>query len=74
MIWECHVEAVSAFLSVQTQWRTVLATKGLVRTGLDYAAADAGLRLAGITSTPELWDDIRFIELGAIAAGMETVQ
>lgn len=36
--------------------------------GLDYAAAEAGLRLAGIAATPELWSDIRLIEAGAKAA------
>lgn len=33
--------------------------------GLDYSAAETGLRLAGIEVTPELWSDIRLIEEGA---------
>lgn len=33
--------------------------------GLDHTAAEAGLRLAGIEVTPELWADIRTVEEGA---------
>ena len=34
--------------------------------GLDYAAARAGLDLAGIEMTPDLWSEVRAIEAGAI--------
>jgi hypothetical protein len=34
--------------------------------GLDYAAARAGLELAGLEVTPEVWADLRAIEEGAI--------
>lgn len=36
--------------------------------GLDYAAAQAGLGLAGIAVTPALWAEVREIERGARAA------
>lgn len=41
---------------------------GVVAIGLDYAGAQAGLALAGITMTPELWSDVTQIELGARTA------
>ena len=33
--------------------------------GLDYSGARDGLALAGIDVTPEIWSQVRFIELGA---------
>ena len=36
--------------------------------GLDYAAAEIGLRMAGIEMTPDLWSDVGQIELGARSA------
>lgn len=41
---------------------------GLLTIGLNYASAKAGLELAGIDVTPELWDDILVIEAGALPA------
>lgn len=37
----------------------------IVWVGLDYAAARAGLDLAGLTITPEIWAQVRLIEAGA---------
>lgn len=34
--------------------------------GLDYTAAEAGLRLAGVAVTPEIWAGVQMIEAGAI--------
>lgn len=34
--------------------------------GLDYAAARDGLEMAGITVSPETWNDLRLIEAGAL--------
>lgn len=36
--------------------------------GLDYTAARAGLRLAGMKVTPDLWSDVQVIEAAACAA------
>jgi hypothetical protein len=33
--------------------------------GIDYAAARAALDLAGLSVTPEIWNDVRTIEEGA---------
>ena len=38
---------------------------GIYYQGLDYAGAEAGLRLAGLTMTPALWGEVRVIEAGA---------
>ena len=52
-----------------TQWRRIIAPDGtILTTGLDYAAARAGLELAGIEVTPELWAEIQVIEFGAMTA------
>jgi hypothetical protein len=39
---------------------------GIIYTSLDYAAAESGLRLAGITMTPDLWSDVQQFEAGAL--------
>ncbi len=51
-----------------TQFRAISGGMGIVALGLDYAAARAGLELAGIEVTPALWADVQQIEAGAIAA------
>lgn len=38
---------------------------GVIHEGLDYSAAEAGLRMAGIEVTPDLWQAVRQIEAGA---------
>lgn len=60
--------AVTAFLAVDTQWRWVSRDGRSKATGLDYTACDAGLRRAGIETTPELWEELQIIELAARAA------
>ncbi len=67
-VWPENAGAVRAFLAVATQWRMVAGMAGMVATGLDYAGAQAGLALAGIVADEALWDDIRMIEQGAVAA------
>lgn len=68
-IWPDHEPALIAFLAVSNQWR--IASHGLQGSryiGLDYKAVHAGLDLAGITVTPEVWADLRLIEAGATQA------
>ncbi|ETD85786.1 DUF1799 domain-containing protein [Rhodobacter capsulatus] len=65
-LWEAHAPALDAFQKVCGQWRTV--PKGIAGTryiGLDYAAVEAGFRLASVTLTTDEWDDFRWIEAGA---------
>lgn len=63
---------VSAFLSVETQWRTVaigggFAPSRLLWLGLDYTAVRAGLEAEGFAVTPELWRDLRLMEAAALS-------
>jgi len=68
-VWPRNAAAVRAFLAVARQWRTVASGMGGARfLGLDYAAAKAGLDLAGIEVGPELWAEVRVIEAAAAAA------
>lgn len=54
---------------MSSQWRMVGLADGRMRAlGLDYAGVQAGLALAGIAMTPELWADVQVIEAGAKAA------
>lgn len=71
-IWADNVAALQAFLHVAGQWRIVAPGDGSVRrAGLDYAGVQAGLVLAGVAMTPELWAEVRLIEAGAVEAGLE---
>ncbi len=40
----------------------------MVTVGLDYASAEAGLRLSGDVPPPSVWSDLRLIESGALEA------
>jgi len=58
---------VRAFLAVCNQWRAVPSGLGGARViGLDYGAAEAGLRLSGIVPAPDLWAAVQVIEGGAL--------
>lgn len=62
-VWRQNWDALQAFLAVASQWRTcAMATGQVYWQGLDYAAARAGLDLAGIEPTPAIWDDVRVME------------
>ena len=68
-VWPENWDALSAFLSVSTQWRMVAVVTQLggqtYYQGLDYAGVEAGLRGAAIATTPALWADLRVIEAAA---------
>ena len=67
-VWPENTEALDAFLAVTTQWRVVGSAGGpLVTIGLDYQGVKAGLDLAGIAPSPELWADVQMIEAGALS-------
>ncbi|MDZ4136032.1 MAG: DUF1799 domain-containing protein [Paracoccaceae bacterium] len=66
-VWPQNAGAVRAFLAVCSQWRMVALASGAVfYAGLDYGGAQAGLALAGIEASPELWAEVRVIEAGAL--------
>jgi len=65
-VWAQNVEAARAFLWISGQWRiTALAGGGVYWGGLDYTAAKAGLEMAEVEVTKQLWADVRVIEQGA---------
>lgn len=67
-VWNINVAAVTAFLSIDSQFRvTARGTGSVLVTGLDYTGVQAGLALAGIAVTPQVWGDIQLIETGAVA-------
>jgi Phage related hypothetical protein (DUF1799) len=72
-IWPEHLPIVEAFLAISTQWRTVSVSGGMgpgrvLVAGLDYAAAQAGLQLAGITLDADQWTGVRIMEDAARTA------
>lgn len=65
-LWVQNAPAVRAFLAIASQWRVVASERtGLRFIGLDYDAGDAGLRRAGIETTPEDWEGVRIMEAEA---------
>jgi hypothetical protein len=72
-IWPDNEETVRAFLAVCTQWRIIVLSGAewpptLCYIGLDYSAVRAGLDAEGFSVTPELWRDLRVMEVAACAA------
>jgi hypothetical protein len=63
-VWPENWPALQAFLAVQTQW--AIGMNG--PTGLDYTRVRAGLELAGVETTPALFQKLRILESAALAA------
>jgi hypothetical protein len=47
---------------MRTEALTTMTSARMIWLGLDYTAAKAGLDLAGIKVSPDIWDDVRTIE------------
>lgn len=67
-VWECHADALHAFLRIDGQWRVLTVGDRLLWLGLDYGAARAGLELADVSLTPQQWAEVQVIERGALEA------
>lgn len=67
-VWPQNEAAVRAFLAIDSQFRFTPAGDGSLATGLDYAGARAGFRLAKLKVTPATWSDVQVIEAAAVAA------
>lgn len=67
-IWPWHETALAVFEACSTQWRVIDGMNGRRAIGLDYAAFDPVMDLMGVTATQQLFDEIRVIEAGALAA------
>jgi len=65
-IYPCNQTASDLFERCQTQWQRHPATGELA--GLHYQGVESAASMAGIDMTPELFDDIRQIEAGALGA------
>lgn len=63
-VWPENWAALQAFLSVQSQWAVGMSGP----TGLDYVRVKAGLEMAGVAITPELFAQLRLLERGALDA------
>jgi hypothetical protein len=62
-VWRPNWPIVAAFLAVATQWRQLPLVDGRVLwQGLDYAAVDRGLALAGMTLSPDQWAGVQVVE------------
>lgn len=67
-IWEGHLPALGAFLLVQGQWRaTSVGLGGIIWQGLDYTALRHATDMAGLDMTPDLFEQLRHIEAGALS-------
>lgn len=68
-LWQAHIPAMEAFLTVASQWRMIPRQEGaMLHLGLDYTAARMGFAMAGLKVPPEVWADVQVIEAGAVAA------
>ncbi len=69
-IWAEHLPAWNAWRAISGQWRTApvstMERARVIFVSIDYTAARHGLDLAGIEVSPEIWDDVRSIEAGAV--------
>jgi len=58
--------SVSAFLSLQTQWRLLAGPAGLIWTGLDYRAAAAAFKGRSRRAWAQLLSDLKIMEDAAL--------
>lgn len=65
-VWRCNWRAVTAFLSLETQWRVVAGPSGLAFLGLDYAAARAAFCGRSQTAWQKLLSDLQVMEREAL--------
>jgi hypothetical protein len=63
VLWPDMEEAVRLFMAMNSQWR-MHPVGGLI--GLDYAALLAAAQMMGFTMSPQLFDDVRALEAGAL--------
>lgn len=68
-VWPENMGIVDAWLIICSQWRASAMPNGqLLYHGLDYASAQAGLAMAGVTLAPGDWSGVRLMERVASAA------
>lgn len=62
-----HWPVLAIFLSLQTQWRVLLAEQGLVYLGLDYVAAEALMRMQGVKNRKDVFAGLQVMEAAAMS-------
>lgn len=62
--YPCNRDAEALFMRFQTQWIRNGFTGAPM--GLNYPGIESGARLAGLTISPEQFDDLQTIERGAL--------
>lgn len=65
-VWEENWTALCAFLSCETQWRTIATLGGVFRQGLDYGAVDIVLRRHNLDDA--VFADLQMMEHAALEA------
>lgn len=60
------LDAVRLFCAAGTQWRWLAAGDRAIPTGMDYAGVRAAADWLGVTAGPDLLDDLRALEAGAL--------
>lgn len=70
-----NVAAVKALIAMGTQWVAVgvgtMSRAQVIRTGLNYAALEPTLRMAGLDLTPDDFGRLRVLEAGCLEAWNE---
>lgn len=65
-VWRCNWRSVTAFLSLETQWRVVSGPAGLAFLGLDYTAARAAFCGRSRRAWQSLLADLQIMEREAL--------
>ena len=67
-LWPENLEAFALFTSLETQWRVVAGFGATAWLGIDYAAAEAVMRMRRVkpAARAELFGDLRAMELAVL--------
>ena len=65
-VWAINWQAVTGFLTIETQWRVAGTPVGLCWLGIDYTAAAAALRGRSRRKFRALLADLRIMEAAAL--------
>lgn len=67
-VWRDNLPSLELFLSVSTQWKWLAGAGAAIRTGLDYAALEAAMRMLGVKGKDRalMFGDIRAMEGAAL--------
>lgn len=69
LVWKDNWPSLCAFLSVETQWRVIVAGSSMIWLGLDYSAVDVVLRRQKLDDC--VFEDLQDMEQAALAVFAE---